>query len=124
MDAFHISLPVREYASTRTFYCDVLGAQFDREEEDDGFTVDLHGHQITFKNRPDKVPDTDAFHWGLNVRWSFFHSLFEKLKAQRVRFEWLPEYVNVGQPDERVKMIFRDPNGYLLEFKAYRNPRD
>jgi len=123
MNAFHLSLPVREYAATRTFYCDLLGGQFDRDEET-GFTVDLHGHQITFRDAPEKVPDTDSFHFGLNVRWSFFHSLFEKLREQGVRFEWLPEYENMGQPNERVKMIFRDPNGYLLEFKAYRNPND
>lgn len=117
---FHLSLPIRNSQQTRNFYCDVLGGNF-LEGEANWFQVLLHGHQLTFhetlENRIDKIP----FHWGLHTNWQFFHELSTKLQKQQIRFEALPHYQQTGTPEEKVKMLFYDPNGYLLEYKAHKH---
>lgn len=46
------------------------------------------------------------------------------LNGHQVTFHFLPEEVisskQTGTPAERVKMVFTDPSGYLIEYKAYK----
>ena len=119
MSNFHLSLPVKDFESTRHFYCDLLpGVQ---EKTTPGwFNVNLEGNQLTFHLLPDEVILSRHLHWGLIISWDKFHAIFDALKKHQVSFTLLPDYQETGTPDERVKMVFTDPSDYLVEFKAYK----
>ena len=120
MSNFHLSLPVVDFEQTRFFYCDLLhGVQ--EKTTPDWFNVNLTGHQLTFHLLPEEVILSRHLHWGLITSWDKFHTIFDSLKKYDVPFTLLPDYQETGTPNERVKMVFTDPSGYLIEFKAYKH---
>ncbi|MDN5200642.1 VOC family protein [Fulvivirgaceae bacterium BMA10] len=121
-NSFHLSLAVKEYLTSKRFYGEILGGIVERETET-WFNVNLYGHQVTLHEAPEKIIKNDYFHWGINLDWKDFFDLYDRLKDS-TRFKLQPEIQDEGEPQERVKMIFHDPNDYLLEFKAYKNKVD
>ena len=119
--SFHLSLPVKDYLETKNFYAEALGGTVEKETAS-WFNVNLYGHQLTFHVHPNKLLDNTYFHFGINVEYNLFYELFKKLQSKNTFFELLPQTQHQGQSTERVKMVFCDPNGYKLEFKAYKNP--
>lgn len=120
MAIFHLSLPVANVEKTRFFYCSLLNGKPEKTTAA-WFNVNLEGHQLTFHDLPNEVITSPFLHWGLVVSWAQFHQLFDRLKAHDTPFKQLPYYQDIDTDQERVKMVFVDPSGYLLEYKAYKN---
>ena len=119
MTAFHLSLPVADFEATRFFYCDILKGKQEKTNPD-WFNINLRGHQLTFHILPQEIITSKNLHWGLILPWDELHELFDRLQQQQVIFKTLPDYQDKGSVSERVKMVFADPSGYLIEFKAYK----
>jgi extradiol dioxygenase family protein len=117
---FHLSLPVKDFEETRSFYCNLLNGVQEKTTPE-WFNVNLKGHQLTFHLLPEAIISSRQLHWGLVISWDEFHAIFDKLKIHNVFFTLAPDYQDVGTPAERVKMIFTDPSNYLIEFKAYKH---
>ncbi len=118
--AFHLSFEVSNYSNSKIFYTKVLGG---RIEVDNGkwCNINLYGHQITLHHNPQLAPrDLGDFHWGLNLNWTDFEGICSRLIAVEAPFLKVPQVQNKGSNNERVKMVFRDPDGYILEFKVLR----
>lgn len=119
MNAFHISFPVKDKEATQEFYTRVLGA-ITEKNYDTRLHMSLAGHDLTFRVDPDHITADKNWHWGINVHWEIFHDIYQNLQSHNVTFEQHPRVIDPGSPEERIKMSFYDPNGYLLEYKAQR----
>jgi len=121
LNSFHLSFEVANLLNSKLFYTKVMGGSI---EKDTGnwCNINLFNHQITLHQNPNIAPKSKAnFHWGLNVTWPDFELICERLIAIDAPFLKTPEIQNLGQPSERVKMSFKDPSGYVIELKSYRN---
>jgi extradiol dioxygenase family protein len=120
---FHLSLPVHDLNETRAFYCAVLGAVPGRATTG-WIDLILFGHQLTFHQRPDQVLPADAQgvrHFGAVLAWENWESLCASVLATGTPLLVPPTVSGEGTPAEQGKLLLRDPNGYVLEFKAYRD---
>jgi extradiol dioxygenase family protein len=128
---FHFAFHVRDLASTRRFYADVLGCREGRSTET-WVDFDFFGNQIschttgpvavtapTGKVENIQVPMP---HFGAILGWDEFHSVAERIRAAGLSFVVEPRIRYEGQPGEQATMFLLDPSGNALEFKAFRQP--
>jgi uncharacterized protein len=120
---FHLSLPVHDLAETQQFYCSVLGALPGRATGD-WIDLVLFGHQVTFHHRPEQVlpPEAQGLqHFGAILTWEDWDALCGAVQASGHPLFMPPTIFGQGTEAEHGKLLLRDPNGYMLEFKTYRN---
>ena len=82
----------------------------------------LFGAQITAYRRPAAVvpsPFREAQHFGATLEWEAWKRLADRLVAAGAEFRLAP---TVDEAGERAKMMLADPDGYLVELKAYADP--
>ena len=128
---FHIAFPVRDLASTRAFYGELLGCHEGRSAPD-WVDFDFFGHQISAHLLPaactaDGAHDVDGDdvpvrHFGLVLKWDQWEALAERLRAKGVRFLIEPHVRFRGQVGEQATLFVSDPSGNALEFKSFRDP--
>ena len=124
---FHLAFPVRDIASTRRFYGDVLGCEEGRSA-DRWIDYDFFGHQLSAHVTPsaeragtnpvdgDEVPIP---HFGVVLDLATFDTVLERLRAADVGFLIGPRTRFEGEPGEQSTMFVQDPSGNVLEFKAF-----
>jgi extradiol dioxygenase family protein len=132
-EPFHFSFFVRDLASTRRFYGDVLGC---REGRSTGVWVDFDffGNQISAHTTGSVTPtqnkgEVDGVavpmpHFGAILSWEEFQALAARVQAAGVAFVIEPRTRFAGQPGEQATMFFLDPSGNALEFKSFRHPEN
>jgi extradiol dioxygenase family protein len=121
LNSFHLSFEVTDIHVSKLFYTKVLGGSIEKDTGD-WCNINLFNHQITLHHNPKIAPQSLInFHWGLNVVWPDFDLICQRLIAIEAPFVKLPEIQHLGQSSERVKMAFKDPSGYVIEIKSYRN---
>lgn len=117
---FHLSLSVSDLEQTRRFYEQQLGARVGRATEH-WIDLWLFGAQVTAYARPDAVmplPYRQAQHFGATLDWAAWQALADRLTATATVFQLDPTvWTDKGQ----AKMVLADPDGYLVEIKAYRD---
>lgn len=120
---FHLSLSVGDLTRTEGFYTSVLGARVGRRT-DHWIDIWLFGAQLTAYVRPRAVipqPYRDAQHFGATLAWEDWLELADGLMAKAVDFRLAPE---LDEARGVAKMMLADPDGYLIELKAYRDISD
>jgi extradiol dioxygenase family protein len=119
---FHLSFPVSDLAASLAFYETRLAAQ--RGRSGDGWTdVILFGHQLTLHARPEQVLPREAHgvrHFGAILPWAELERLRDRLQADAADLRVL--HRDAGGSDEHLKLLLDDPDGNLIELKAYRSP--
>ncbi|KAF0813863.1 hypothetical protein IGB42_01542 [Andreprevotia sp. IGB-42] len=119
---FHLSIPVRDLAEARAFYCDELGARIGRVR-DAWCDVWLFGAQITLQHQPAQVlpvAEQSSRHFGATLGWAHWQALAGRLAGTPYVLK-APQVLNAGQPDETAKLYLADPSGNMIELKAYRD---
>jgi hypothetical protein len=119
--AFHLSLSVSDLERTRRFYVDVLDARVGRVTEQ-WIDLWLFGAQVTIYARPTAVvppPFRDAQHFGATLDLQAWQTLANRLSATGATFRLAPIVDGVRGV---AKMMLADPDGYLIEIKAYADP--
>ena len=119
--AFHLSLSVSDLERTRRFYVDVLDARVGRTT-DRWVDLWLFGAQVTAYERPAAVvpsPYRDAQHFGATLDWDAWLALADRLADAPVEFRLRP---TLDEERGAAKMMMADPDGYLIEVKAYAVP--
>lgn len=119
--AFHLSLSVSDLERTRRFYETVLGARVGRATEH-WIDLWLFDAQVTAYHRPAAVipsPFREAQHFGATLDWSLWEALAARLSETSVEFRLPPTVDDVRGV---AKMMLADPDGYLIEVKAYADP--
>lgn len=128
---FHLAFPVKDIASTRTFFGDLLGCDIGRST-DKWIDFNFFGHQLSAHVKPDelaqaKVNDVDGKnvpvrHFGAVLEWQQWHNLADKLKEHGTDFVIEPYVRFEGEVGEQATMFFLDPSGNALEFKSFKDP--
>lgn len=119
MEIFHLSLPVSNLHNTRGFYEKFLGAKTGRVTEN-WLDLWLFGVQITIQQAPHKMNSgqSEKFHLGGTLPWDKWTAARDRLAQLGAEFVGEPIIDNVlGQ----AKMYLKDPDGYIIELKAYRD---
>lgn len=128
---FHVSFPVADLEQTRHFYTDVLGCEQCRTEPD-RIDFNFFGHHIVAQLSQEEAahrsvgvgPESYPLrHFGAIVPKEEFQKLARKLEAFGAHFVIPPEERHVGTPREQHTMLFLDPSGNGLEFKALAQPQ-
>jgi extradiol dioxygenase family protein len=129
--AFHYSFFVRDLATTRRFYGEILGCAEGRSTAT-WVDFDFFGNQIS-AHTTGSVVSTEAKgevdgiavpmpHFGAILVWDEFHALAARVQAADLPFVIAPRVRFAGQPAEQATMFLLDPSGNALEFKAFRHP--
>ena len=129
MPPFHLAFPVKDLASTRRFYGEILGLPEGRSAER-WIDFDLFGHQISAHVSDVEAPPTndvdgDAVpvrHFGAVLEWSAWETLAARLRAHETPFLIEPKVRFQGEVGEQGTFFVRDPSGNALEFKTFRDP--
>jgi len=129
--AFHLAFPVRDLASTRAFYGELLGCTEGRSAED-WVDFDFFGHQISAHLMPEACRASEAHevdgddvpvrHFGLVLEWQAWHELRDRLVAKKIPFRIEPHVRFQGRAGEQATMFVVDPSGNALEFKSFQDP--
>jgi extradiol dioxygenase family protein len=124
---FHLAFPVHDLAAARDFYGGLLQCPEGRSSPQ-WVDFNLYGHQIVAHLAPqearpcgtsavdgDQVP---VRHFGVVLSMIEFDALAERLSGQ-VEFIVAPHLRFKGEVGEQATMLFLDPSGNALEFKAF-----
>jgi len=125
---FHLALPCKDIEATRSFYRDVIQASLGRHAEK-WLDVDLFGNQLTFtqsgsfqfdfKNYRLEDHILPSFHFGAIVPGDVWEPLYQRLR--RLSLELTAEAIFLKERRGEHRSFFvRDPNGYMVEFKCFR----
>ena len=125
---FHLALPCLDLEETRAFYQDLLKAGTGRKSES-WLDINLFGHQITgnfnfqFKNYRLQDYVLPSFHFGLIVPMDFWNELYQRLSSMDIEITTEATFLE-NQPGEHLSFFVQDPNGYMVEFKSFREEGD
>jgi len=128
---FHFAFFVRDLASTRRFYGEVLGCREGRST-DSWVDFDFFGNQISAHNTGSPIPTQNTRlvegvpvpmpHFGALLEWDAFQSLAERIRRAGISFVLEPRIRYPGQPGEQATMFLLDPSGNALKFKSFKHP--
>lgn len=133
MASFHYAFKVKDIASTRKFYVDLLGCTEGRST-DTWIDFDFFGNQLS-AHISDDFPELDYCgkvdgisvpipHFGCLLELEEFKSIQAKLEAAEINFVVKPQVRYEGKVGEQLTMFVFDFSGNPLEFKAFSNPNE
>ncbi|WP_394175398.1 VOC family protein [Thalassotalea litorea] len=131
INPFHYAFKVKDLASTRAFYIDILGCKEGRSTEtwvDFDFDFDFLGHQLSghlgkvesldFIDKVDGI-DVPIPHFGCLLTSEQFNTLAERLENANVEFLVKPQTRYEGKSGQQQTMFVLDVSGKPLEFKSF-----
>ena len=128
---FHLAFPVKDIASTRAFFGDLLGCEIGRST-DKWIDFNFFGHQLSAHVKPEELvqaqtngvdgKNVPVRHFGAVLEWNQWHDLADKLKAEGIDFVIEPYIRFEGEVGEQATMFFLDPSGNAVEFKSFKDP--
>jgi uncharacterized protein len=133
INAFHYAFKVKDIASTRNFYIEVLGCKEGRSTEH-WIDFDFFGHQLS-GHVSENIPALDYCgkvdgvsvpvpHFGCLLTYEQFDELETRLKQHNVDFVVKPQTRYEGKVGEQKTMFVLDYSNNPLEFKAFKNPSE
>ncbi|WP_299759110.1 VOC family protein [uncultured Pontibacter sp.] len=133
MNAFHYAFKIKDIASTRRFYVDMLGCQEGRSTEH-WIDFDFFGHQLS-GHVSDNIPELDYCgkvdgvsvpvpHFGCILSYDQFEQVQQQLQQHDIKFVVKAHTRYEGQVGEQRTMFVLDLSGNPLEFKAFKNPEE
>ena len=132
MPSFISHYPVRNVEETRNFYVDIIGASLGRSTEK-WLDIDLFGNQLTFTQSGDfkfdfksyKLEDyvLPSFHFGVIVPLDTWSKLYTRLFQMDLEVTTEATFMQ-NQKGEHLSFLIQDPNGYMLEFKSFKDSED
>src|SRR3989441_4155094 len=130
-EPFHFAFFVRDLASTRRFYGEILDCREGRST-DTWVDFDFFGNQISAHTTGTVTPTQNTGrvegiqvpmpHFGALLEWAEFGALQDRIHAAGLPFVLEPRIRYAGQPGEQATMFLLDPSGNALEFKSFRHP--
>ncbi len=127
---FHLAIRVRDLASARAFYGDLLACPEGRSSSD-WVDFDFFGHQLVCHvvadtgvgaaHNPVDGHDVPVPHFGMVLEMPDWEALAARLMKAGIAFVIEPHVRFKGQPGEQATMFLTDPSGNALEFKSFRD---
>ncbi|GAA4437505.1 VOC family protein [Pontibacter saemangeumensis] len=133
MNPFHYAFKVKDIASTRRFYVDMLGCTEGRSTAT-WVDFDFFGHQLSAHVSAD-IPAADYCgqvdgvrvpipHLGCILEQEQFRQIQERLLEHSITFIVEPQTRYAGEKGEQLTMFVLDLSGNPIEFKAFRDKAD
>ncbi len=127
---FHYAFKIKDIASTRSFYVDILGCKEGRSTET-WIDFDFFGHQLS-AHISDQLPPLDYCgkvdgvnvpipHFGALLSIDDFIQIQEQLERNNISFIVPPQTRYPDLPAEQRTMFFLDFSGNPIELKAFRD---
>ena len=128
MSPFHYAFKVKDIASTRSFYVDLLGCEEGRSSET-WIDFNFFGHQLSAHISGD-IPANDYCgkvdgvsvpipHFGCLIAKKEFAKIQKNLEEAKIEFIVKPQLRYAGQVGEQLTMFVLDYSGNPIEFKSY-----
>lgn len=132
-NSFHYAFKVKDIASTKRFYIEILGCQEGRFT-DAWYDFNFFGHQLS-AHISDYIPELDYCgevdgvsvpipHYGCLLTMDQFDRVQAQLENAGVEFVLKPQTRYEGQVGEQKTMFVFDFSGNPIEFKAYKNANE
>jgi len=129
---FHLSLPCTNIQETKRFYIETIGAVLGRHSNN-WVDINLFGHQITFTQAP-KFNFTNpnyvfegkilpSFHFGIILSVDKWGAMYSKLNELKLELVTQATFLK-NKSGEHLSFFVKDPNGYMLEFKSFKQPKE
>lgn len=125
---FHISLPCKHIDATRKFYQNIVGAAIGRGTSS-WLDVNLYGNQLTFAKCGDfkfyypnytfEKTVLPSFHFGLILPVDKWDELYSRMEAENYLYIDQTRFLK-GKTGQHRSFFLRDPNGYIIEFKCFK----
>lgn len=130
MNAFHFAFKVKDIASTRKFYIEILGCKEGRST-DSWIDFDFFGNQLS-AHSSSNFPELDYCgqvdgisvpipHFGCLLKKSDFEEIQKKFELEKVNFVVKPQKRYAGKVGEQMTMFVFDYSGNPIEFKSFTN---
>ena len=129
---FHLALPCKNIEETKVFYRDTIMASLGRNTEK-WLDVNLFGNQLTFTQAGDftfdfknyKLDDyvLPSFHFGVIVPVDIWGKLYTRLFQMDLEVTTEATFMQ-GKTGEHLSFFVQDPNGYMIEFKSFKEDND
>jgi len=126
---FHVSLPCEDIAQTIDFYINTLGCEMGRSVQH-WADINLFGHQLTFTEagkfsfeNPNYLFEgkvLPSFHLGVIVNLETWSDLYKKMSVAECEIVHQKTFLN-AKKGEHLSFFVKDPDGYMLEFKSFKN---
>ena len=133
MSIFHYAFKVKDIASTRKFYIEILGCKEGRSTETwidfNFFDNQLSAHisnQIPALDYCGKVDGVNVPipHFGCLLDKDTFASIQKKMEVENIEFIIKPQKRYEGQTGEQLTMFVFDFSGNPIEFKSFSNEQE
>ena len=130
---FHLAIKVTDLPIAKSFYCDILGCEEGRSE-DDWQDINFFGNELTLHECSDYKPnkniegkivdmcDIPVPHFGVHLSESDFSNLKQRVQNNDVNVLLDPFVRFEGRPPEQETMFLSDPFNYVIEVKCMKNP--
>ena len=133
MHPFHYAFKVKDIASTKRFYVDILGCTEGRST-DTWIDFNFFGHQLSahisnefpaldFCGKVDGI-SVPIPHFGCLLGIDQFQQIQMKLEKEAIEFIVKPQKRYSGQTGEQLTMFVFDLSGNPIEFKAFSNEEE
>ncbi len=126
----HLSIPVKDIASTVSFYQELLGCKVTRVIEDRA-DIDFFGHHLVAQLSAVEAAHRSVNigknpyplrHFGVIVESDVYEMMLKKLRAAHIEFAMEPDHIFVGTPREQYVFLVLDPSGNAVEVKGMIKP--
>jgi len=127
-NSFHYAFKVKDLASTRDFYINILGCSEGRST-DSWVDFDLYGNQLSahigvLDKELDYCGNVDGInvpipHFGCLLSSTQFIELADRLEKSKVKFIVKPQVRYKGKSGQQQTMFVLDFSGNPLEFKSF-----
>jgi extradiol dioxygenase family protein len=130
MNSFHYAFKVKDIASTRKFYINILGCKEGRSTNTwidfDFFGNQLSAHISTIFPKLDYCGKVDGInvpipHFGCLLSTEDFLRIQQKFESENIEFLIKPQQRYQGKTGEQLTMFVFDFSGNPIEFKAFSN---
>lgn len=127
----HLSVPIKDIASTLRFYKDILGCTITRQQTD-RLDIDFFGHHLvaqlseleaSHKSITIGRGNYPLRHFGVIVTPAIYDRMLESLIQAKVEFAMAPDRIFIGTPREQSVFLVFDYSGNAVEVKGMPDPQ-
>lgn len=131
MAMIHLSIPIKDIASTVRFYRDILGCTVTRQQTD-RLDIDFFGHHLvaqlseleaSHKSITIGRGNYPLRHFGVIVTPDVYDRMLSSLIAANVDFAMAPDRIFIGTPREQSVFLVFDFSGNAVEVKGMPDPQ-
>lgn len=131
MAMIHLSIPIKDIASTVRFYRDILGCTVTRQQTD-RLDIDFFGHHLvaqlseleaSHKSITIGRGNYPLRHFGVIVTPDVYDRMLSSLIAANVDFAMAPDRIFIGTPREQSVFLVFDFSGNAVEVKGMTDPQ-